>query len=280
MQEWVTKDTYVKIISKESNKLHLENSFFSSFKQKIRTYKTSDNLLKKAFYFIILFLWRLFSIPYRFLFNLECRSLIFLKYAKGHEVHQVSNYTEYNRYPDLFSKCKELMHDRKELKILSYGCSTGEEVFTLREYFPDAFIIGVDINKRNIKKAISQNNDDKIIFSADIENTLAENGPFEIIFALAVFQRTENRNKKTFDSSTTYPFEKFNTKIMELDRNLKPNGLFVIDHADYFFENTEIVSCYHSLKGNHNIVRDRYMFDKNNQKLENYIMHHRIFIKK
>ena len=206
--------------------------------------------------------------------------MIWLKYTKGNEAHQISNYTEYDRYPDLFSKCEELMKERKDLKILSYGCSTGEEVFTLREYFPDAFIVGVDINKRNIKKAISQNNDDNIVFSSNIENTLADEGPFDIIFTLAVFQRTENRAKKTFNSSTIYPFEKFDIKIMELDSHLKQNGLFVIDHADYFFEDTEIASSYHAFKGDHNIIRDRYMFHKNNQKLENYVMHHRIFIKK
>ncbi len=101
-----------------------------------------------------------------------------------------------------------------------------------------------------------------------------------MIFALAVFQRTENRDEKTFDSSTIYPFEKFNTKITELDSHLKPKGLFVIDHADYFFEDTDSALRYHALRGEHNIIRDRYMFNRNNQKLENYIMHHRIFIKK
>jgi len=260
--------------------LHFKNSYLTSLKQEIKSYKTSSNSLKKAIYFIILFLWRFFAIPYKFLFNREYRSLIWLKYTKGNEAHQISNYTEYNRYPDLFSICKKLMEGRKDLKILSYGCSTREEVFTLRKYFPDALIVGVDINKRNIKKAISQNKDHKIIFSYDIENTLTEEGPFDIIFALAVFQRTENRNEKTFDSNTIYPFEKFNTKITELDNHLKPNGLFIIDHADYFFEDTEVSSYYHALKGEHNIIRERYMFDKNNQKLENYVMHHRIFIKK
>jgi len=222
----------------------------------------------------------LLIIPYRFLLKPEYRSLILLKYFNKNEAHQISNYTEHNRYPDLFTKCKELMDGRKDLKILSYGCSTGEEVFTLREYFPDAFIVGVDINKRNIKKAISKNKDDKIFFSNNIEKALVQNTPFDIIFALAVFQRTENRNEKTFDSSAIYPFEKFNNKIKQLDSHLKSHGLFIIDHADYFFEDTEVVQNYHILKGQHNIIRDRYMFSNNNQKLKNYAMHHRIFIKK
>lgn len=253
---------------------------FTSIKEKIRLFKRSNNLLKKIFYYAAIFLWRLLIVPFKFLLNSEYRSLIMLKYFNKNEAHQISNYTEYNRYPDLFSKCKELMNGKKDLKILSYGCSTGEEVFTLREYFPDAFIVGVDINKRNIKKAISKNKDHKIVFSHHVKRTLEQNTPFDVIFTLAVFQRTENRNEIFFDSSSIYPFGKFNSKIKELDSHLKPHGLFVIDHSDYFFEDTEIMPHYHALRGEHNIIRDRYMFNKNNQKLENYIKHYRIFIKK
>ena len=262
--------------------MHLKNLYFTLEEQKLKlkSYKTSSSLHHRTLYLIALFLWTFLAIPYKLLFNPKYRSMIWLKYTNSHEAHQISNYTEYNRYPDLFSKCKELMNEKKNLKILSYGCSTGEEVFTLREYFPDASIVGVDINKGNIKKAISQNKDHKIVFSYEIEKTLIENGDFDMIFALAVFQRTKNRDEKTFNSSTIYPFEKFNHKITELDSHIKPKGLFVRDHADYFFEDTEVASYYHTLKGEHNIIRERYMFDKNNQKLENYIMHHRIFIKK
>ena len=262
------------MILQKANNLNI-----SSLKEKIRSYKTSNNSFKKSLYLTILFLWRLVSIPYRFILNPEYRSLIWLKYTKGHEVHQVSNHTEYNRYPDLFSKCKELMIGKKDLKILSYGCSTGEEVFTLREYFPDALIVGVDINKRNIKQAISQNNDDKVIFSSDIENTLTKNGPVDIIFALTVFQRTENRNEETFDSSTIYPFKKFDTKVMELDRHLKLNGIFVIDYSDYHFEDTHISGKYEVVKGKHNNNSLRNLYDKSNQKILDFPQYNRIYSK-
>ena len=214
------------------------------------------------------------------MFSPKYRSLLVLKYSKRDDVHQISNYTEPDRYPDLFSSCKEFIKKRENLKILSYGCSTGEEVFSLRQYFPKAKIIGVDINKTNIKKALIQNRDSSILFSDDIENTLDVNGPFDIIFALAVLQRTENRKENIVESSKVYPFEKFNAKLTELDSYLKPNGLFVIDHADYLFEDTDIFSHYHPLKGEHNIVHERYLFDKKNRKMSEYVMQHRIFVKR
>ena len=52
------------------------------------------------------------------------------------------------------------------------------------------------------------------------------------------------------------------------------------DLIGHFFEDTDIALLYYSLEGEHNIIRDRYMFRKNNHRIEKYVMHHRIFIKK
>ena len=259
------------MITREENKFSI-----STLKQTLNLYKLSDDPSKKFLYYAI----RILSSPFRFLFDPDYRAFVLLKYTNTQEAHQLSNYTKFDRYPDLFTKCKKIMESKENLQILSFGCSTGEEVFTLRKYFPNAYITGVDINKRNIKRAISKNRDSQIFFSDDIKKTLAKNGPFDIVFALAVFQRSENRKEKTIDSSNIYPFEKFNTKINELNSHINSKGLFVIDHADYFFEDTDIASQYYFLEGEHNIIRDRYMFRKNNQRIEKYVMHHRIFIKK
>ncbi|WP_373033941.1 trans-aconitate 2-methyltransferase [Sulfurovum sp.] len=250
-----------------------------SIKLTIKSWKTSKHPLQKGFYIFFLLFWRTFIIPFRLLFSPKHRSLLLLKYFSKHDIHQISNYTEFNRYPDLFSSCSVFMQGKKNLTILSYGCSTGEEVFTLRKYFPKAKIVGVDINKTNIRKAHRQNNDSRIVFSDEIKNTLAEYGPFDLIFALAVLQRTENRKENIVESSNIYPFEKFNAKLSELDSYLKPNGLFVIDHADYLFEEADIYSHYRALKGEHNTVHERYLFDKENRKMSEYVTHHRIFVK-
>lgn len=256
------------------------HTYLPLLKTKITSFKTSNNILHRSLYYSTFVLWKVTSVPYRFLFNAEYRSLILLKYFKGQHAHQISNYTAYNRYPDLFLKSKELIGDRRNIKILSFGCSTGEEVYTLRQYFPDALIIGVDINKHNIQKAISKNNDPKIIFSYNIDETIQNNGPFDIIFALAVLQRTQNRHESTFDSSHIYPFNKFNTQITQLNCYLKSNGIFTIDFADYLFEDTDVASQYHALKGTHNVISDRLMFNTDNQRMKKNILLYRIFLKK
>lgn len=252
---------------------------YALVKEKMRLFKTSDHLLARFFYYGTYFVWKLAAVPYSIVFNSEYRSILWLQYFKHDDTHQLSNYTEYNRYPALFSTCQEIMKYRKGLAILSYGCATGEEVFTLRDYFPDARIVGIDINKTNIKKANRKNSDSNIHFSHKIDETLSEYGPFDIIFALAVLQRTENRNPDTFDSSKLYPFEKFNDKIIELDTHLKTEGIFAIDHADYFFEDSDIYSSYHPLENEDKIIRNRPRFTKQNQRITEPFSYNRIFIK-
>ena len=251
----------------------------SILKQKIKLFKTSRHPLKRAIYTSILYLWKTFHTIHKFLFRPDYRSFLWLKYKKNTDIHQIHNYTQHNRYPALFLASQKLMQNTPNLKILSFGCSTGEEVFTLNQYFPNADIVGVDINKKNIKKALQNNTTQKNTFSYEIESTLNENKPFDIIFVLAVLQRTENRDESIFDSSMIYPFEKFNTKIEELDYFLKKGGLFVIDQADYFFEDCKVSSKYEIIDGAYNFIRERYMFDKHNKKFPTYTLHHRIFKK-
>src|SRR5882724_9636400 len=65
---------------------------------------------------------------------------------------QPYNHTLLNRYPWLFQFARESLGDTADLRVLSFGCSLGEEVFALRKYFPAAAIKGIDIDRRNIDR--------------------------------------------------------------------------------------------------------------------------------
>ena len=80
-----------------------------------------------------------------FLLDREHRSVVLLKLFKRESVHQTTPLTSMDRYPEIVSTCRAYFADRKNLKILSYGCSTGEEVITLRKYFPLASITGAEL---------------------------------------------------------------------------------------------------------------------------------------
>jgi SAM-dependent methyltransferase len=215
----------------------------------------------------------------RFIFKPQYRSLVLVRVFNRHGVHQISNYTQHNRYPDLFELCRTLLEDKTDLKLLSFGCSYGDEVFSLRQYFPKARICGVDINRYNIRIANKKNTDTDLCFSSTIEESVASQGPYDAIFALAVLQRTENRTLDPVDSSAIYPFEKFNQTVAWLDRHLKPGGLFVIDHADYRFSDTDIAHHYTPCRQDLKIFTDRYLFGKDNRRLSERSAIHRVHIK-
>ena len=67
---------------------------------------------------------------------------------------QPYRYTLPDRYPWLFQFAARELADRPDLRILSFGCSRGEEVFSLRRYFPTASIKGIDARPRNIARAV------------------------------------------------------------------------------------------------------------------------------
>jgi hypothetical protein len=65
-------------------------------------------------------------------------------------------YTLPDRYPWLFGFAATRIGSRPNLRILSFGCSRGEEVFSLRKYFPSAAVKGIDINPRNIARCLAR----------------------------------------------------------------------------------------------------------------------------
>src|SRR5690242_19616262 len=83
----------------------------------------------------------------RLLPSAEGRARIWTRFAHSREVHQTTPETAKERYPELFDLAASLVPEAK--RILSFGCSTGEELVALRRRFPTAEIIGVEINPRS-----------------------------------------------------------------------------------------------------------------------------------
>ena len=87
---------------------------------------------------------------WRLLVERPYRHAVWLYLVRPRGVFQPFNNTQRDRYPQVFSFVQSVLGRDSPIKILSYGCSTGEEVFSLRQYFPDAVIKGIDINPVNI----------------------------------------------------------------------------------------------------------------------------------
>lgn len=154
--------------------------------------------------------------------------------------HQLTSTTSGNRYPELFFATVNAFGQNKKPHILSFGCSTGEECFTLKSYFPDAIITGVDINNRNLKKAKTANKSEEISFLYSSPENIVAKGPYDMIFCLSVLCRWEDTKNLT-NCEKIYPFNKYETTVEMLCKNLKRGGLLIIYNSNFRFEDS---SCF------------------------------------
>jgi 2-polyprenyl-3-methyl-5-hydroxy-6-metoxy-1,4-benzoquinol methylase len=150
--------------------------------------------------------------------------------------HQGPNRTAFNRYPEIFATAAALLPTAA--RILSFGCSTGEECVTLADYFPTALIIGTDINPFNLLTARKFRGDRvRFVYSAD--HMLKRLAAFDAVFCMAVL-RTAQRD----DIAAHYPFERFEERALFLESLVRPGGLFVIHNSTYRFSDTARCSSY------------------------------------
>jgi hypothetical protein len=165
----------------------------------------------------------------------EGRARLWTKFRYAGEVHQTTPFTCADRYPELFDAVAGLVPRAK--RILSFGCSTGEELLAIRRRFPQAEIVGAEINARSRRLARKLTASDPRI-SVIAPNELR--GRFDAIFALAVFQREPHKVEELeIDNlSPLYPFERFNAGVMALVERLKAGGFLCVTNSHYRVEDS------------------------------------------
>lgn len=154
--------------------------------------------------------------------------------------------TKTNRHPALFAFAKQQLAGKSNLRILSFGCSTGEEPLTLMHYFPDAIIDAIDINPRNIKiarrKAAKQ--------GAYKINFLVGGHPpdaadhYDAIFCLSVLRHGQLDSDQPAKCSDIFPFSKFNAVVAALDLTIRTGGLLFIWGSNFQFSDCAVASRY------------------------------------
>jgi hypothetical protein len=255
-------------------------SFYNYIKEKTSDLRQKIWHSKKTTYRLI----RLFYAPIHFCrmfaFSAEYRGQFFayLKYRKHY--HQVPNFTKYNRYPSLFIICKEHFKDKENLRILSFGCSTGEEVFTLNEYMPKAEIVGTDISPYNLKQCNKKPKSASISFVHSLSEEFLRSENFDAIFALAVLQHEGNRHEGV-TVATQYTFEHFEEQVVALDKKLNTGGLLFIDQSDFNFLETKLrLNYFHLAVEGNKAKNNRPLFNSSNKKVADRNDCYRVFLKK
>lgn len=165
----------------------------------------------------------------------EGRALMWTRLAHGGELHQTSGDTGPDRYPELFDRAAGLKPDAR--RILSFGCSTGEELEAIRARFPEAEIVGAEINARSRRIAAERIACDRrvsVVPPGEVD------GAFDVVFALAVLQVQPHRIERDGidDLSAIYPFRRFDEAARMLAGLLAPGGLLCVMHAQYRVEDS------------------------------------------
>lgn len=155
-------------------------------------------------------------------------------------VFQPYSHTLPDRYPWLFRFAAARLGVHQSLRILSFGCSRGEEVFTLRQYFPSANIKGIDIDPRNIAHCQARARDESagltFTCAATTRNEPAET--YDAIFCLAVLCLGDLTTSGAKRCDPKLRFEDFERLVADFARCLKPDGLLLLHTTNFRFSDT------------------------------------------
>lgn len=187
------------------------------------------------------FIRRLLRELWRLATDRSHRSVMWLYLRRPAGAYQPFNDTRDDRYPRIFRFVQGELGADGDVKILSFGCSTGDEVFSLRRYFPRAAIKGLDINSANIAEArrrLAQAEDVSIGFDVASSTAGEADASYDAIFCMAVLRHGSLKNPGVTRCDHLIRFEDFARTIADFDRCLKPGGLLIVRHSNFRVSDT------------------------------------------
>jgi 2-polyprenyl-3-methyl-5-hydroxy-6-metoxy-1,4-benzoquinol methylase len=155
---------------------------------------------------------------------------------------QPYNHTLPDRYPWLFTFATTHLLDSADLRLLSFGCSAGDEAFALRRYFPRATIRGIDVDAANIAlcEARAQTSRAASMSFATAASTAAEpSASYDAIFCLAVLCHGDLTVTGAQRSDPLLRFRDFELIVADFERCLKPGGLLFLHTTNFRFVDTD-----------------------------------------
>ena len=164
------------------------------------------------------------------------RTMEWLRLTRPRGVFQPNNDTGADRYPAIFRFVQSELGAERDVRLLSFGCSTGEEVFSLRHYFPRAVIKGIDINRLNIatcRRRLRRERDARISFETAASAVREPAAFYDAIFCMAVLRHGQLGLPGVTRCDHLIRFEDFAGVVQDFGRCLKPGGLLVIRHSNF-----------------------------------------------
>jgi SAM-dependent methyltransferase len=188
-------------------------------------------------------LWRLATDP-------TFRHVLRLSTRPPKEAFQPTNVTKADRYPRIFGFVQSTLGADNPVNILSFGCSTGEEVFSLRGYFPRATIKGIDINPGNIavcRKRLKRSGDAGLSFEVAASTAGEAAASYDAIFCMAVLRHGGLGRPGVTRCDHLLRFADFAAAIDDFRRCLKPGGLLAIRYSNFRLCDTPVAGDFETV---------------------------------
>lgn len=174
---------------------------------------------------------------YHLLKGPESRSLALIRWKAPPNLFQPSPTTFQDRYPQCFQEVRQRLGDGPGLRLLSFGCSRGDELVSLRSFFPQARIRGLDINPRNVtacRRRLAGMTDSRLEVALAASAEQEPEAFYDAVFAMAVFRHCDLGGKNPPSRCDhLIRFADFERTLEGLIRCLKPGGLLALWHSHF-----------------------------------------------
>lgn len=207
-------------------------------------------------------------LAYQLVRSAETRSVALLRLRRPDNLFQPFGYTEADRHPELFAFVRERLGDGPDRRLLSFGCSDGEEVFSLRRHFPAASIKGIDIDRRRIarcrQRLAAGGGDERIAFEAAGSAADERRDHYDAIFAMAVFRHGDLSDAPP-RCDHLIRFADFERSVVALAACVRPGGLIVLRHASFRFGDTAAARAFRCVHAVATVGEGTPIYDRDNR---------------
>lgn len=179
-------------------------------------------------------------------------------------------YTLPDRYPWLFHFAGSALSDVEAPRLLSFGCSTGDELASLRHFFPRATIRGLDIAPKAIAACRARFGLDDRVSVAVAASTAGEpDEAYDAVFCLAVLCHGDLTVTRAQRSDPLFPFADFECAVADLARCVRPGGYLFIHTSNFRFRDSAAAPLFETvLEAQPEQIAADLLYDRNNRLLE------------
>lgn len=181
---------------------------------------------------------------------------------------QPYSHTLPDRYPWLFAFVRTALGAEARPRVLSFGCSGGDELVSLAAYLPQARLKGIDVNPENIDRCIR-----RALPGVELQvaaDTRGEpDGTFDAIFCLAVLCHGDLAVYDATQADPLLHFADFERVVVDFARCLRPSGLLILHTTNFRFCDTACAGQFEVLlRARLDDLAPDAVFDRNNRRIE------------